>query len=241
MKYFIIFSYDGSKYNGLQKLKNELTIQGELETILTRLNGKQVNVKCSGRTDKGVHALNQAAHFSLDKPLTPFRLRYYINRMTSDYLYVKSCEVINDENFHSRFSVKEKEYVYKINTGEYDPILNDYVFNYNKKIDLDKVEEVKDLFIGIHNFKAFTVGKHNNYYCEILNINIEKQKNLVIISICGKSFLTHMIRYIVAAILLYQEGTLFSKDIKTMFEKGTRVIEFEKAPAAGLYLKEVKY
>ena len=241
MKYFITFSYDGSKYNGLQKLKNEITVQGELEKVLTLLNTKQVNVKCAGRTDKGVHAINQAAHFSLEKNITTYKLRYYINRMTSPYLYVNTCKIITDENFHSRFSVREKEYIYKINAGKYNPIINDYTYNYNKEIDIKKIKKIKDLFLGLHNFKAFTVGNHKNYFCEINKIVIEKKENIVIIKIRGKSFLTHMIRYIIAAMLLYQENVISAEDIEKMFKKQKRLVEFEKVPASGLYLNKVIY
>ena len=88
-----------------------------------------ISVKASGRTDRGVHALEQKCHFELNKKTTPYRLRYYLNRETSPYLYVKDCIQINDEDFHARFSVKSKKYLYKINTGEYNPILNDYLYN----------------------------------------------------------------------------------------------------------------
>ena len=99
----------------------------------------------------------------------------------------------------------------------------------------------KKIFLGVHNFKAFTVGEHNNYFCEISSIHIEKKENIIIIKIRGKSFLTHMIRYIIASLILVNEDVITKENIDTMLQTGKRIIEFEKAPASGLYLNEVKY
>ena len=130
MKYLISIAYDGSKFNGLQKLNKKVTVQGELEKALTKMNEKPVSVKSSGRTDRGVHANDQKCHFEIQKDTNPYKLRYYINNATSPYIYVKTCEVVEDENFHTRFSVKSKTYYYLINTNEYDPIINDYQYNF---------------------------------------------------------------------------------------------------------------
>ena len=241
MKYFISFSYDGSKYNGLQRLKNENTVQGELEKVLSKLDMNFVHVRCAGRTDKGVHAQDQKAHFILKRELTPFRLRYYINRMTSKYLYVKDCRVLTDNNFHARFSVKEKEYTYKINIGEYDPIMENYVYNLNKDLDIKKMIEAINLFKGIKNYKAFTTSDHSNFFCKINEINIEKKDYMIIISFRGKSFLTHMVRNIVSILILVGIGKIKTDDIKEMLKMGEKTFEYAPAPASGLYLTKVYY
>lgn len=241
MKYYLSFSYDGSKYNGLQKLKNERTVQGELEQVLSSLDGSPVQVKCAGRTDKGVHANDQKCHFHLKRNLSTYRLGYYINRMTSKYIYIKECKILDNEDFHARFSVKEKEYLYKINVGSYDPIIQDYVYNYNKKLNLDKLNEVKKLFIGIHHFKNFSTGKHNNYYCNINSIDVEKNKNIVIIKVRGQNFLTHMVRNIISIIILYENGKISLDDIKGMLNGDEKKIEYAPAPPGGLYLNKVIY
>ena len=155
MNYVITIEYDGSKYNGLQKLKNLNTVQGELERVLSKMEGSFVKVLSSGRTDKGTHALNQKCQFYLKKKTTPYKLRYYLNRSTSPYLYVKDCIVLDNVDFHVRFSVKKKTYLYKINTSEYSSIKADYVYNYGKKIDEEKIKEASKLFIGEHDYKAY--------------------------------------------------------------------------------------
>ena len=242
MKYLITVSYDGSKYWGLQKLKDKPTVQGELERILTKLNEKYVPVKCSGRTDRGVHALCQKCHFEIDKKTNPYRLRYYLNRASSPYLYIKDCTEINDENFHARFSVKSKTYLYKINTGEYDPIKCDYFYNYNKELDINLMKDAATLIEGEHDFKAFVCGKHKTYESIIDYIKIYRSdENTLEIEIKGKAFYTYMVRNIVSILILVGSKKIDNYIVKEMLEKKERVIEYSPAPACGLYLKKILY
>lgn len=241
MKYIIKISYDGSKYRGLQKLKDEKTIQGELEKVLSTMNEAPVKVSCAGRTDRGVHALEQTCMFELTKKTTPFRLRYYINRSTSKYLHVLTCEELNDDTFHPRFSVKTKTYKYIINTGLYNSIKEDYLYNYNKELDVKKMERCAKLFIGPHNYRAFVVGKQKTCDSIIDDIKIDKQEDIITITIKGKAFYTYMVRSIVSALILIGNMTLKKTDIQKMLETGKKVIEYAPAPPNGLYLEKIEY
>ena len=155
MRYLITFSYDGSKYKGYQKQPEVTTIQGELEKVLTGINNSEVLVSASGRTDAGVHALNQTAHFDLDINITSEKLKMALNSLLPSDIYVKKVEEV-DRDFHARFNVKEKEYIYKINVGEYNPLEKDYVYQYNKELDVVKMKEAIKYFEGTHDFKSFT-------------------------------------------------------------------------------------
>lgn len=241
MNYLITIEYDGSKFSGLQKLKNAKTVQGELESVLEKMEGEPVKVISSGRTDKGTHAYNQKCQFYLKKSTTPFRLRYYLNRSTSPYLYVKDCVIIEDESFHARFSVKEKTYLYRINTDVYSAIRNDYVYNYCKKIDKNKIDEAAKLLIGNHDFKAFVVGKHKTTISEIKNITTYFENQEFIIEVTGKAFYTYMVRNIVSILLLYNDEIIDKLQIAEMLKTGEKAIEYAPAPASGLYLKEIEY
>ena len=109
MRYFITFSYDGSKYSGYQKQPKKKTIQGELEKALKQLNaGKDVSLVASGRTDAGVHAYNQRAHFDLQTKITSEKIKMGLNSLIPNDIYVKKVFEI-DDNFHARFNVKAKE------------------------------------------------------------------------------------------------------------------------------------
>jgi tRNA pseudouridine38-40 synthase len=118
MRYFMTFSYDGSKYFGFQKQTKGDTIQGELEKALMRINGdKRVSVCASGRTDAGVHAINQTAHFDLKTEIDEAKIKHSLNSLLPDDIYVKKVERVSSEA-HARFDTKAKENIYIINMGE---------------------------------------------------------------------------------------------------------------------------
>ena len=137
MKYLITISYDGSKFLGFQRLNKGESVQKSVEAALLKINKKPVTIKGAGRTDRGVHASGQKASFDLDINISAERLKNAINSLLNDYVYVKDCKVVNDK-FHARFDVKKKKYVYKINLGEYNPIIADYAFCCPYKLNISK-------------------------------------------------------------------------------------------------------
>ena len=156
MRYFMTFSYDGTNFAGYQKQPRERTVQGVLEDAFKEINaGKSVNICASGRTDRGVHALNQKAHVDLDIKITCDKLLKGINSLLPEDVYVKKIEEVSD-NFHARFDAIGKEYIYKINMGEYDPIERNYCYQYNNKLDIGSMERGLKYLEGEHNFKSFT-------------------------------------------------------------------------------------
>lgn len=241
MKYLITISYDGSKYHGLQKLHDKPTIQGELEKVLSILNEKPVKVVSSGRTDRGVHAYSQKCSFELDKNIDAYKLKGYLNRSTTPYLHIKTCEMLEDQNFHARFSVKKKTYKYIINTGPYDPIREDYTYNYNKALNLSAMIDAASIMVGPHDYRAFVIGKHATCESIIDSIEILEDSNEITIYIKGKAFYTYMVRNIVAVLILVGNGTLQNKDVFEMLQTGKKVVEYSPAPARGLYLYDVEY
>ena len=135
------FSYDGTNFNGYQKQPRARTVQKVIEDALKEINsGKSVNVCASGRTDAGVHALNQKAHFEMNIKITPDKLLKGLNSLLPEDVYVKKIEEVSDD-FHARYSANGKEYIYKINMGEYNPIERNYVYQYNKKLDIIAIGE----------------------------------------------------------------------------------------------------
>lgn len=240
-KYLITIAYDGSKYEGLQKLKNAKTVQGELESVLSLMNESFVKVAAAGRTDKGVHALAQTCTFELSKKTTPYRLGYYINRSTSKYLRVTSCKVVDDDDFHARFSVKSKTYKYIINTGAYDPIREDYLFNYNKPLDVRKMKEAANIMKGFHDFKAFVTGKREATESIIDDITVDKDDDTIVVRVKSKAFYTYMVRNMVSILVLIGAGKLDIEDVKVMLKEKKKVIEYSPAPPGGLYLEKIEY
>ena len=155
MRYFMTFAYDGSKYKGYQKQPKQKTVQGEIEKALKTINGnKKVDIHASGRTDAGVHALNQKAHFDMDTKMSLDKIKSALNSLLPGDIYIKNIEEVDDD-FHARFNVKAKEYVYKINMGEYNPIEKDYVYQCNKMLDVAEMERALKYLEGTHDFKSF--------------------------------------------------------------------------------------
>ena len=246
MRYFMCFSYDGSNFNGYQKQPKKRTIQEELENVLTQINGgKQVSVVSSGRTDAGVHALNQRAHFDMDKEIDCNKIKQGMNSLLPLDIYVKKVEVVDSE-FHARFNVIGKEYVYKINMGEYDPIERNYVFQYNKRLDISAMERALKYLEGTHNFKSFTKANDEitDYVRTISGTEIIrdlKDVNKITISFIGTGFLRYMVRNMVGFLIEVGEGKRSAEEVRSIFEKEDRTEAGKTAPSNGLYLRNVFY
>ena len=246
MRYFITFSYDGSKYNGYQKQPRVKTIQGELERALKQINaGKNVSVSASGRTDAGVHAYNQSAHFDLETEITCVKLKQALNSLIPNDIYVKNVYETN-EDFHARFNVKAKEYIYKINMGSYNPIEKDYVYQYNKKLDIPEMERALKYLEGTHDFRSFVkIDEEKDDYTRTIVqttlIRDVKNVNQITISILGTGFMRYMVRNIVGMLIEIGEGKYKSEDIIAILKMKDRTKAGICAPACGLYLKDVYY
>ena len=246
MRYFITFSYDGSKYSGYQKQPKKKTIQGELEKALKQLNaGKDVSLVASGRTDAGVHAYNQRAHFDLQTKITPDKIRMGLNSLIPDDIYVKKVFEIDDD-FHARFNVKAKEYIYKINMGSYNPIEKDYIYQYNKKLDISEMERALKYLEGTHDFRSFVKidEEKDDYVRTIVQTSLVrevKSVNQITISILGTGFMRYMVRNIVGMLIEIGEGKYKSEDIIGILKSQDRKKAGICAPACGLYLKDVYY
>lgn len=246
MRYLITFSYDGTNYSGYQKQPNAVTIQGTLESVLTKINSnKQVLVSASGRTDAHVHALGQKAHFDLDISITPIALKKALNSLLPGDIYVKNVEEV-DSSFHARFDVKGKEYMYIINIGEYNPIERNYVYQYNKNLDIDAMKEAISYFVGRKDFKAFTKvdEEKEDYIREIYKATIsldENNKNHMVIQFIGSGFLRYMVRNMVGILIEVGEGKREASCILHILDSRDRTKAGKTAPAEGLYLKNVFY
>lgn len=239
MKYLITISYDGSKFLGFQRLNKGLSVQKSIEDALTKINKKPVTIKGAGRTDRGVHANGQKASFDLDIKISPERLKNAINSLLNEYIYVKDCKIVDDD-FHARFDVKKKKYTYKINLGEYNPIIADYVFCCLYKLDVNKMKKCSKLFIGVHDFRNFVSGERDDYTAIIYDIRFKKKKDILEITFSGKSFYRYMVRNLVGAMVEVGRGKVPLSKVKEMLE-GKENMALFTAPACGLYLEDIEY
>lgn len=246
MRYFMTLAYDGSKYKGYQKQPRVKTIQGELEKALKTINNdEKVEVHASGRTDAGVHALSQKAHFDMSVNIGSDNLIRAINGLLPDDIYVKNVEEVS-ETFHARLNVKAKEYIYKINMGEYDPIEKDYVFQYNKRLDVVEMERALKYLEGTHDFKSFSKAdeEKDNFVRTLVQTNLirdMKNVNKVTFSFLGTGFLRYMVRNMMGTLIEIGEGKRKSEEIINIIGALDRRKAGKTANPEGLYLKDVFY
>ena len=246
MRYFMTFSYDGSDFKGYQKQPNCRTIQGVLEDVLGRINGdNEVSVVASGRTDAGVHAMNQKAHFDLNVDMDTDKILNSVNSMLPSDIHVKSIEEVSD-SFHARYDATGKEYIYLINMGEYNPLERKYVYQHDKKLDVVEMQRAMKYLEGTHNFRAFTkVDEEKDDYVRTLSqtnlIRDLKDVNEITLVFIGTGFLRYMVRNMVGTLIEIGEGKRRSEEIIDILKSEDRTKAGKTANPEGLYLKNVFY
>ena len=143
--------YDGSRYKGFQRLKdNNMTIQGKIEDVLSKMVNENIEIIGSGRTDMGVHAYGQVANFKTTSNLSIEKMKTYLYEYLPEDIVITNIEEV-DERFHSRYNAKSKVYLYKIyNNKFHDPFLRKYTIHITKKLDIELMKEASKYFIGEH-------------------------------------------------------------------------------------------
>lgn len=243
MRYKIVFSYDGSNFNGYQKQPKLRTIQGEIEKALKQINNnKTTNFSSSGRTDAFVHANNQVGHVDIDVNITEYKLKCALNSLLDDDIYIKEVKIVND-NFHSRFNIKSKEYIYKLNMGIYNPIERKYIYQYNKTLNIELMKKASKYLIGTHDFSSFSSNedKKENQVRTIYKINIKKENDILSIKFIGSGFLKYMIRIMMGVLIKVGEEKIKPVKVKEILELKDRTKAYFTAPPEGLYLDKVNY
>ena len=243
MRYLIRFSYDGTLFYGYQKQPGLRTVEECLEKALYDINDHKVTkVTSSGRTDKGVHAKCQTASFDLEVSITLEKLKMALNSLLPEDIHVLSTEIV-DKDFHARYMVREKEYQYILNVGEYDPLIRNYVYQLNKKLDIARISEAIKSFIGEHDFKSFVSNEcvKDNYIRTIYDCNIVEENNKIIFSFTGNGFMKYQVRNMVGTLIKIGLGKLDIDIIDKIFQDESLQKYVYTAPSQGLYLVNVEY
>ncbi len=243
MRYLIKFSYDGSAYYGFQTQKEKETIQEKLEEALTKVNNnKKTAIIATGRTDKGVHAVAQYGHADIDVKITEVKLKRALNSNLPNDIHIIETKVV-DDNFHARYQVKRKTYKYIINTGEYNPLERNYVFQYNYSLNVEEMKKAIEYFKGQHDFRAFATDNKEKENCirTITKVSIKKEKEKIIITFQGDGFLRYQVRNMVGILLRVGQEKISPETVEKILESKDRTKSGKTAPAEGLYLVDVKY
>ena len=243
MRFLIKFSYDGTNFVGFQRQPNKRTIQGELEIALTKINNnKKVNITATGRTDKQVHALIQYAHADIDVKITENKLRRAMNTFLPEDIHVISTKIVDDD-FNARYMVKEKTYKYLLNMGEYNPIERNYVYQYNHELNIEKIKECAEVFLGEHDFRAFVTENKEKVNCvrKISNVSVTVKNDILEFKFTGNGFLKYQVRNMIGILIRAGENKITKEEIKTILDSKDRTKSGKTAPAEGLYLVDIKY
>lgn len=243
MRYLIRFSYDGTNFHGYQKQPEKRTVEGELEKALYNINNHTATrIFSSGRTDRGVHALGQTAHFDLNVTITLYKLKCALNSLLPDDIHVIDAVTV-DNDFHARFMVQNKTYKYYLNTGEYNPIERNHIYQYNKELDVKKIKQAIKDFIGTYNFEVFTSNEaiKEDYTRTIYDASIEEKDNLIIFNFNGNGFMKYQVRNMVGTLMKIGKGKLPVDTIKKLLDGEEESKHVFTARPEGLYLVEVSY
>lgn len=241
MRYLINIKYDGSEFYGFQIQNDVRTVEGEITLVLSKIFDENIKIVGCSRTDRGVHANDFYFHFDSLKEMDIDKLKYSLNNMLPEDIYIKSVKLVSD-NFHARYSVKDKEYKYVINTGEYEPTKRNYELEYNKPINIELLEKASKHLVGEHDFKAFSSDNEKENTVRRVNyIRIEKVKTHVNIYINANGFLKYMVRNIVGLLLEINEGKKKIDDIESIIQSKDRTKLGMCAKPSGLYLNKVNY
>lgn len=240
----LTIEYDGSRYKGFQRLKdNDNTIQGKIESVLSKMVDETVEIIGSGRTDMGVHAYNQVANFKTNSKISIENMNDYLYKYLPEDIVIKEVKEVNDR-FHSRYNVKRKVYLYKIDNSKYHNVfLRKYATHIDKPLNIDLMEEASKYLVGEHDFTSFTSSKSKkkSNVRDIHSITINKNKDIIDIYVEGNGFLYNMVRIIVGALIDVGLNRKTPEDIKLMLEAKDRKAASDTAPTKGLYLYSVKY
>ncbi len=249
MNYKLVIQYDGTDFHGWQSQDGLRTVQGELTRALSLIEGRDVNVHGSGRTDAGVHAEGQVASVEIQREITPEKLRAAINGNVGKDVRVLEAAVAAPE-FHARYSAIEKTYVYRIaNAPVMSPFWSRYAHHEARRLDLEAMQKAAEAFVGKHDWTAFSAAQSDveDRVRTITHLEISERVDersrspLVEIRVSADGFLRYMVRAIAGTLMAIGRGEFNRDAISEAIETGVRPIIAATAPACGLTLVSVKY
>ncbi len=242
--YKLTIAYDGGRYYGWERQPNtEMTIQGKLENVLSRMAGAPVEIIGAGRTDSGVHAKAMIANAFLDTDLSVEEIRDYMNRYLPDDICV--CEIRKaGERFHSRYNALGKTYCYTCYIGDTKPVFDRrYVYILNEKPDIEAMKKAAEILKGEHDFASFCSNPRmkKSTVRRVDRIDIEQEGEYLLFTYHGTGFLQHMVRILTGTLLEVGYGIRTPESMTELIEARSRALAGATAPAQGLCMLKVDY
>ena len=244
MNYKLLIQYEGTDFHGWQSQDGLRTVQGELTRALSLIDGREVVVHGSGRTDAGVHAEGQVASVEIQREISPTKLRNAINGNVGKDLRVLEAEVVSSE-FHARYSALGKTYVYRIVNGPVmSPFWARYAHHEARALNLAQMTTAAQLFLGKHDWTAFSAAQSDveDRVRTITALDIGERFDershgtLIEIRVSADGFLRYMVRAIAGTLMTVGRGELDPSAVTQAIETGARPLIAATAPACGLTL-----
>ena len=249
MNFRLLIQYDGTDFHGWQVQAGDRTVQGELTKVVSLLEGREVFVCGSGRTDAGVHAEGQVANIKIERSFTPEKLRSAINGNLSKDVRILTVEEV-PEDFHARFSAKGKTYLYRVvKSPVMSPFWVRYAAHESRSLDVTQMSEAAKSFLGKHDWTAFSAAQSDaeDRVRTVTEFSVTERfderagADLVEFRVSGDGFLRYMVRSLVGTLLEIGRGERDSDTIPTAIASADRSLAGVTAPAHGLTLLKVYY
>jgi len=233
--------YKGTRYLGWQEQKQGRTVQGALRAAAEDYFGEKVDLGGSGRTDAGVHALAQVAHLRAVKERSTEPIQAALNERLPADIHVLKVESVA-ERFHARHSAVARQYLYQISVRR-TAFAKDYVWWVKSPLDLERMEQCAQVFVGKHDFHNFTErpGEQGSTLVVVEDLRLKPVEDLILVRFAASHFLWKMVRRVVGVLVQVGIGTLKVEAVTQFLKKPPAEVGQWTAPAAGLFLERVLY
>ncbi len=243
-RYRMTVAYDGTAFAGWQIQPRVETVQARLECALETITGERPKVHGSGRTDQGVHAMGQVAHFEISRAVIPARLMISLNAVLPPDIRVRQVAPTRPD-FHARRSATGKEYRYFIWNGEVmPPHVRLYRAHVREPLDLAAMRQAASLLVGRHDFSAFSANPNReveSHVRHVWTLRVSRRGADITITAAGEGFLYRMVRSLAGFLIRVGQGELPPAAAREILQTRTRTARVPTAPAQGLFLWKVRY
>lgn len=243
MNYRLLIQYDGSRYDGWQRLKSSgNTIQGKIEDVLGKMAGVPVEIIGVSRTDAGVHAKGQVANVHLPKRYSENEIKEYLNQYLPDDIAIIEVKTVSDR-FHSRLNAGDKTYLYRISTSTDKHVFErKYIYELNLPLDMQAMKKAASYLVGEHDFQCFCAKKMKKSSIRQLDkIEFSEKNGILDITYRGNGFLYHMVRILTGTLIEVGLHKRTPESMVELFAAKERSQAGYLVPAKGLCLMEVTY
>jgi tRNA pseudouridine38-40 synthase len=239
----LTLEYNGAAYHGWQVQPNMATVQGTVESWLSVITNFPVRLHAAGRTDAGVHAFGQVAHFDTPSPISLPELHRGLNRLLPEDIVVRQVlEVAHD--FHSQYAAKKKTYAYVVYNHPLRSVFRSpYAWHIRKPLDVAAMYEAAQVLVGRHDFSAFRAASctaRNPVRC-LERIAVKRRAQQIFFVLRANGFLQHMVRAIVGTLVAMGQGKMHPHRMRYILKSAQRPLAGPTAPAHGLYMIRVQY